>query len=415
MKSYYETKPFRSQPTTYDEEAPLRWEIQWSTLIPVSVASVLSTVTLVMVAILVSRSPGTSDTCDIYYDTENSITRLELHELSMFSTGLFGTPKGADCDCPSSNSQPVYIAPIDLCNPSNFPPISSTTPPLCLEDPGGSKFRDHVLVCVDSAAIDRLWSDGFCKAAVGPRLDNGRLVCKQDTPNPALKQQLPFTTFLGYYQDVMERVFQHRAVLNLYARKLDIQTLSMEVSFPHIPTSLSSYYPPMNTVQHWFLPSRSRLITTADRVQDVVDLKPGVATMVAATSANSSAIAAVISALKQYQASYISTLNVSYSLKDGLDDNLNYLIGNNSKLATTLINKIGKAQLKALEQKRDKNTFTPDSVQHYINGWLISNQVWLAINNQSPLESSNRPPISTRKSSRTYSPLYDNRASNFRR
>jgi hypothetical protein len=180
MKSFYEKEPFRSQPA-YAEDAPLRWEIQWLTFIPVTVASVLSTVTLVMVAVLLARTPGTSDTCDIYYDTENSITHIELRELSSFSTGLFGTPKGTDCACPYSNSQPVYVAPIDLCNATIFPRIGSDTPPLCLNDANVQKLRDHVLVCVDRAAIDRLWENGFCQAPVGPHLNKGKLVCQTDT------------------------------------------------------------------------------------------------------------------------------------------------------------------------------------------------------------------------------------------
>ena len=183
MKSFYDKEPLRSQPT-YADDAPLRWAVEWTTCLPVSLASLLSTATLVMVAILVSRSPdaSTSGTCDIYYDMVNSVTRLELQELSSFSSGLSGTPNGANCACPSSSSQAVYVAPTDLCNTGNFPrPANAVTPSLCSGTGATLKaLNDHVLVCVDTATIVKLWNSPskYCHRADGtPRIGQGRLVC----------------------------------------------------------------------------------------------------------------------------------------------------------------------------------------------------------------------------------------------
>jgi len=192
MKSYYDKEPLRSQ-SMYADDAPLRWAVDWTTCLPVSLATLLSTATLVMVAILVSRSPdaNTSGTCDIYYDMVNSVTRLELQELSSFSIGLSGLPNGANCACQSSSSQAVYVAPTDLCNQDNFPrPANAVTPSLCIGTGATLKaLKDHVLVCVDTATIVKLWNSPskYCHLADGtPRIGQGRLVCMPSDPSASV-------------------------------------------------------------------------------------------------------------------------------------------------------------------------------------------------------------------------------------
>jgi len=112
----------------------------------------------------------------------NSVTRLELQELSSFSSGLSGPPNGANCACPSSSSQAVYVAPIDLCNQDNFPrAANAATPSLCIKYATFENYNDHVLVCVDTPTIAKLWNSPskYCQLQDGtPRIGQGRLVCK---------------------------------------------------------------------------------------------------------------------------------------------------------------------------------------------------------------------------------------------
>jgi hypothetical protein len=119
----------------------------------------------------------------------NSVTRLELQELSSFSIGLSGLPNGANCACQSSSSQAVYVAPTDLCNQDNFPrAANAATPSMCSGTGATLKaLKDHVLVCVDTTTIVTLWNSPskYCHLPDGtPRIGQGRLVCKPVSPSP---------------------------------------------------------------------------------------------------------------------------------------------------------------------------------------------------------------------------------------
>lgn len=216
MKSAYApTKPLpRSELEVSVNYDTYGWQVQWTTCLPLTLASAVGVVTMVLAAILVSRVPDdlattaqvtqvaravanmptmptmqhTHDTCDIYFNVANSVTRLEVQELTLFGTGIFGVPTGADCACPGGNSQAVYLAPRDLCHGDNFPHKSgAATPSLCRKDPLDQLLYDHVLVCIDDAAIDRLWDSNLCKTAEGyPDIHKGRLTCPTITPAGAL-------------------------------------------------------------------------------------------------------------------------------------------------------------------------------------------------------------------------------------
>lgn len=167
--------------TYTDNNAPLCSRVEWTTCLPLTCVAILSAASMVMAAVTASicmEVRDAHDTCDFYYDTTNSVTSLELGELALFGSGIFGVPRGKGCAC--FDGQPAYIAPRDLCDRDNFPrPSDAPVPGVCLKDSSLEKLSDHVLVCLSQAKIDTLWQNGFCHPLDGPPiLHRGRLVCE---------------------------------------------------------------------------------------------------------------------------------------------------------------------------------------------------------------------------------------------
>ena len=119
----------------------------------------------------------TSHQCDVYYARTHTYLANEVRQIETSIAGVqLPRPSAQGCVCTHSDQQPVYLAPIDLCNSTVFARKDDAI--FCQTHGDEQTLSSHVLTCVDHFKILDLWDAGFCQIDGLPHLHNGNLVCQ---------------------------------------------------------------------------------------------------------------------------------------------------------------------------------------------------------------------------------------------